>query len=52
MLEKILEDYLEDKSLEDFLEEFNIPTLDVIILLYEEGYLDDYQLERLMPFDV
>lgn len=51
ILEKILEDYLEDRSLEDFLEEFNIPVIDVVILLYDEGFLDDYQLERLIPSD-
>ena len=51
-LEKIMEDYLENRTLEDFLEEFNIPVIDVVTLLYDEGFLDDYQLERLIPSDV
>lgn len=51
-LEKILEDYLENKSLEDFLEEFNITPLEVVILLFDEGLLDEYQLDRLVPSDV
>ena len=47
-----MEDYLENRTLEDFLEEFNIPVIDVVTLLYDEGFLDDYQLERLIPSDV
>lgn len=50
-LEKILEDYLENKPLEDFLEEFNLTPFDVILLIYDEGMLDEDQLQRMIPSD-
>ena len=51
-LEAIVNNYLEDKSLEDFLEEFNITIQEVVSLLYNEGLLDDDLLERMRPTDV
>lgn len=51
-LEAILDDYLEDKSLEEFLEEFNITPLEVVNMLFEEGLLDEDLLERMRPSDV
>ena len=50
-LEKVITDQLEDQTLEEFLEEFDLTPLDVIILLYEEGMLDDDLLERKLPVD-
>jgi len=50
-LEKILEEYLLDHSLEDFFEEFNQTPLEIVELAYNEGYLDDDILSRLRPVD-
>lgn len=52
ILEKLLNSYLEDNSFEDFLEEFNLTTLEVLICIYENGLVSDYDLERLIPSDV
>lgn len=51
-LEAIVNDYLEEKSLEDFIEEFNITPQEVVQLLYEEGMLSDDLLSRMRPADV
>lgn len=51
-LEKILDSYLEDNSFEDFLEEFNLTPLEVLTSLYENGLIDEEDLERLIPSDV
>ena len=50
-LEKVITTQLEDQTLEEFLEEFDLSPLDVVILLYEEGMLDDELLERKLPVD-
>lgn len=50
-LERITVTELEDKTLEEFLEEFDLTPLDVIVILYEEGMLDDELLERKLPVD-
>jgi hypothetical protein len=50
-LERIIIDQLEDKTLEEFLEEFDLTPLDVVVILYEEGMLDDELLERKIPVD-
>lgn len=50
-LERITLDQLEDKTLEEFLEEFDLTALDVVVILYEEGMLDDELLERKLPVD-
>ena len=50
-LEKILESYLEDASLEDFLEEHNITPLEAVELLYDAGCLLDDLLEKQTPVD-
>lgn len=52
ILEKLLNSYLEDNSFEDFLEEFNLTTLEVLICIYENGLVSDTDLERLIPSDV
>lgn len=51
ILEKILENYLDDASFEDFLEEFNVTPLEAIICLYRGGLIDDLLLEGLIPSD-
>lgn len=50
-LERLVNDYLEDNSLEDFLELHNISVIDNVLLLYDEGFLDDLILERMKPTD-
>jgi hypothetical protein len=50
-LERIIIDQLEDKTLEEFLEEFDLTPLDVVVILYDEGMLDDELLERKIPVD-
>jgi hypothetical protein len=52
ILEKILDEYLENKSFEEFLEEFNLTPLEVLICIYENGLVDDSELERMIPSDV
>lgn len=51
-LEKILDTYLEDKTLEDFLEEFNVTPLEAIEVLFEDGLLDPDILDKMRPSDV
>ena len=50
-LERIIASQLEDQTLEEFLEEFDLTPLDVVVILYEEGMLDDELLERKLPVD-
>lgn len=50
-LEKVLNTYLEDKSLEEFFEEFNLTPLEIVEVIYDEGLLDDEILERFTPSD-
>lgn len=50
-LEYILNTYLENKSLEEFLEEFNITPLEAVESLFEDGLLDPDILERMIPAD-
>ncbi|HRP36283.1 MAG TPA: hypothetical protein PLS50_00580 [Candidatus Dojkabacteria bacterium] len=51
-LEKVLNTYLEDKSLEEFFEEFNLTPLEVVEAIWDEGLLDEEILERFIPSDV
>lgn len=51
-LEKILNGYCEDNSFDEFLEEFNLTPLEVLICIYENGLVSDTELERLIPSDV
>ena len=51
-IEKLLTNYLEDKTFEEFLEEFNITPLEVVELLFTEGMLDEDILDRMVPADV
>lgn len=50
-LERVIVTQLEDQTLEEFLEEFDLTPLDVIVILYEEGMLDEELLERKLPVD-
>ncbi len=50
-LEKVLEDYLENNSLEDFLEQHNLTPLEVVEMLWAEGFLDEELLNRMIPSD-
>ncbi len=50
-LEKVLEDYLEHNSLEDFLELHNITPIEIIEILWSEGLLDEELLDRMIPSD-
>jgi hypothetical protein len=50
-LERVIITQLEDKTLEEFLEEFDLSPLDVVVILYEEGMLDEELLERKLPVD-
>lgn len=50
-LEKVIKDQLEDQTLEEFLEEFDLTPLDVVVILYEEGMLDEELLERKLSVD-
>lgn len=40
-LEKVLDGYLEDYSFEDFLEEFNLTPLEVLICAFDNGLVDE-----------
>lgn len=51
VLEKVLDYYLQDNSLEDFLEEFNITPLEALTCLHESGMIDDMILQRMVPTD-
>lgn len=40
-LETVLDNYLYDYSFEDFLEEFNLTPLDVLICAFDNGLVDE-----------
>jgi len=44
-LEDIFSEALEEKSLEDILEDFDVTPLEVLMILYEHGHIDDEILE-------
>lgn len=48
-LENFLEEYLEDKTFEDFIEEFDMIPSDVFLNMYYSGLIDDRDLERVFP---
>jgi hypothetical protein len=48
-LEKIIDSYLEDNSFEDFLEEFDLTPLEVLVVLFRDGMIDERELERFQP---
>lgn len=50
-LEKVIIDQLEDKTLEEFLEQFDVTPLEAVNVLFEEGYLDPDLLEVMLPVD-
>lgn len=51
-VERILKAYLEDKTLEEFLEEFNITPFEAVEVLNSEGFLDEDILQSMRPADV
>lgn len=51
IIEKIVEDYLEDASLEDFLEEFDITPVECVMQLYNDGLITQEQMQRFIPVD-
>lgn len=51
-LEKTLNEWLDENSLEDFFEQFDLSAYEVAQLLYDEGMLDDDILMRMTPTDV
>lgn len=50
-IEKIVEVYLEDNSLEELLEFFNITPFEAVYCLYEGGFIDERDLISLLPTD-
>lgn len=50
-LEKVVEYYLEDYSLEDLLEEFDITPVECIIQLWRSGYITRDDLARFLSTD-
>lgn len=51
VIEKIVEDYLEDNSLEEFLEEFDITPAEAVTCLFNSGLIDENDLQRFKPID-
>lgn len=51
-LERILKDQLEDKTLEELFEEFDLTALEVFEAMYDIGKLDEEILDRMVPSDV
>lgn len=50
-LERILKDQLEDSTLEEFFEQFDLTPFEVVECVYDAGLLDDEILESLVPSD-
>lgn len=50
-MEKMIENQLEYETLEEFLEHFDITPLDVVLLLFAEGLIDEESLKRMTPLD-
>ncbi len=50
-LERILDDYLEDHTYEEFLEVFDVTPLENTELLFAEGLLDTKLLLRMQAID-
>lgn len=48
-LERIVDYNLEQYSLEEFLEFFDLTPLDAIVTLYDQGMIDDDVLEGMTP---
>lgn len=48
-LERIVDYNLEQYSLEEFLEFFDLTPLDVIVTCYDQGLIDDEILESMNP---
>lgn len=48
-LENFLEEYMEDKTFEEFIEEFDMVPSDVFLNMYYSGLIDDRDLERVFP---
>ncbi len=50
-LEKVVDDQLEDTTLEDFLEQFDITVYEIIQLAYDNGLLEESILRHMLPTD-
>lgn len=50
-LERVVRDQLEEYTLEEFFEMFDLTPLEVVELIYDEGQLDDVILESMVPSD-
>lgn len=50
-LERILKDQLEDYTLEEFFEQFDLTPFEVVEVIYDAGLLDDEILESMIPSD-
>jgi len=51
-IEKFVDSYLEEEDLTTLLAQFNIEPNEVIVLLIEQGWIDEDQLERMIGADV
>lgn len=51
-LERILTDQLEQYTLDEFFEFFDLTPLDIVLTVYEAGLMDDEILEGFIPSDV
>lgn len=50
-LEVLLNDQLEQYTLEEFFEQFDLTPLDVVEVVYDAGQMDDEILEGMTPSD-
>lgn len=50
-LEELLNDQLEESTLEEFFEQFDLTPLDVVSVVYDAGQMDDVLLEKMVPSD-
>lgn len=51
-IEGVCDYILEDLTLEEFFEQFNLTPYEIIELAYENGLLDEKILKRMAPVDV
>lgn len=51
-IEGVCDYILEELTMEEFFEQFNLTPYDIIQLAYDEGMLDEEILERMLPTDV
>ena len=51
-IEGVCDYILEELTMEEFFEQFNLTPYDIIQLAYENGLLDEKILKRMTPIDV